>query len=79
MARQRRSKAGSLADLQRAVWAMIRRVEALSTDDPPPERVLRCAHALSQLTTCYTRLTESTVLEERLSKLEASMATGKSR
>jgi hypothetical protein len=79
MARHRHPKAGSLADLQRCMWAMIRRMEALSTDDPPPERVLRCAHALSQLAASYTKLTESTILEERLSKLEASMAAGRDR
>jgi hypothetical protein len=79
MARQRRPKAGSLADLQRCMWAMIRRVEALSTDAQPPDRVLRCAHALSQLAATYTKLTETAILEERLNKLEASLATGRER
>jgi hypothetical protein len=79
MARQRRPKAGSLADLQRCVWAMIRRVEALSAYDAPPDRVLRAAHALAQLAATFTKLTEVAVLEERLSKLEASLAAGRER
>ncbi len=74
MTRKRRPKAGTLADLQRVLWVMIRRVERLSDDAAPPERVLRCAHALSQLAGSYKGIVELAVIEERLRALEMAAA-----
>jgi hypothetical protein len=70
MTRKRYVKAGTLADLQRVLWHMIRRVEALTDDDPPPDRVLRCAHALAQLSGAYRAVTEVVAIEQRIRALE---------
>jgi hypothetical protein len=80
MARKRRVKPGNLHDLQRVLWATILEVEALLDVRPcSTDVVLRAAHALSQVAATYTRLTETAVLEERLAKLEASVAAGSER
>ena len=70
MARKRHSKAGSLEDLKRTLWSMIRRVERLSDDNAPPERVLRCAHALAQLSGSFRTVIETADLEHRIQQLE---------
>jgi hypothetical protein len=50
-----------------ALWRMIRRVDALSRHpESPPDRVLRCAHALSQLAASYKSVVEVTEIQERL-------------
>jgi hypothetical protein len=70
MARKRHPKPGTLADLQRVLWAMIRRVERLSDDDAQADRVLRCAHALSQLSSAYKSVIEAADLDARIKQLE---------
>ena len=80
MARKRYLRAGSLEDLRRLTWATVLEVQALLDVRPcSPDVVLRVAHALSQLASTYTKLTETAVLEERLAKLEASMTAGRER
>jgi hypothetical protein len=66
-----------MADLQRVLWVMIRRVEALSDGDQPPERVLRCAHALSQLSSSYRGVMEIVDLLPRLEALETAAERSK--
>ena len=70
MKARRYSRPGTLADLRRVLWIMIRRVEELSDDDAPPEQILKCAHALSQLAGSYRSVTKTASLEERLRALE---------
>jgi len=71
MANASRPKAGTMADLQGTVWRMIRRVDALSRHpEAPPDRVLRCAHALSQLASAYKSVVEVTEIQQRLAALE---------
>jgi hypothetical protein len=72
MARRRHPKPGTLADLQRVLWAMIRRVERLS-DDAEPEQVLRCAHALSQLSGSYRSVIEGVNMDQRIRALEMAV------
>ena len=70
MTRKRHGKPGSLADLQKVLWAIIRRVERLSDEDAPPDQVLRCAHALAQLSSAYRTVIEGVDMEERIRALE---------
>jgi hypothetical protein len=75
MAHKRRAKPGDLGQLRRVLWQTILAVESLLDTRPPSnDLVLRGAHALAQLAGTYTRLVETSDLEERLAKLEASMA-----
>ena len=79
MARKRRRKPGDLVQLRAVLWQTILEVEALLETRPPSnDLVLKSAHALAQLAGSYTRLVETTDLEQRLAKLEASMAAGRS-
>jgi hypothetical protein len=74
MARKRHHKPGDLTHLRRVLWDMILQVEALHLGgEPPPELVLKCAHALSQLSGSYTRLVEAEELLPRIERLEAHM------
>jgi hypothetical protein len=78
MARKRRRKAGNLDDLTRVMWQTILEVEALLDTRPPSnDLVLRSAHALAQLAGSYTRLVETSALEERIAALEGAMSGGK--
>jgi hypothetical protein len=72
MARKRHHKPGDLTQLRRVLWDIILQVEALHLGrEPPPEMVLKCAHALSQLAGSYTRLVETEELLPRIERLEA--------
>jgi hypothetical protein len=72
MARKRHHKPGDLTQLRRVLWDMILQVEALHLGaEPPPELVLKCAHALSQLAGSYTRLAETAELIPRIERLES--------
>jgi hypothetical protein len=71
MPRKRRHKAGNLADLQRVLWGLILEVEALLGNDPPADRVLRCAHAMAQLSGAYKGILEVNI-EARLQALESA-------
>jgi hypothetical protein len=74
MARKRHHKPGDLTQLRRVLWDMILQVEALHLGgEPPPELVLKCAHALSQLAGSYTRLAEAEELIPRIERLEAAV------
>ena len=78
MARKRRRKPGDLVQLRAVLWQTILEVEALLDTRPPAnDLVLKSAHALAQLAGSYTRLVETVDLEQRLAKLEASMAAGR--
>jgi hypothetical protein len=77
MARKRHPKAGSLDDLKRILWSMIRRVERLS-DDAEPEQVLRCAHALSQLSGSYRSVIEGVDMEQKIRALELAAERSRS-
>jgi hypothetical protein len=74
MSRKRHHKPGDLTQLRRVLWDMILQVEALHLGgEPPPEMVLKCAHALSQLAGSYTRLAETEELVPRIERLEAHL------
>jgi hypothetical protein len=78
MARKRRRKPGDLLQLRAVLWQTIIEVEALLDTRPlSNDLVLKSAHALAQLAGSYTRLVETADLEQRLAKLEASMAAGR--
>ena len=73
MPRKRHRKAGDLHQLRRVLWGMVVEVEQLLSGEPPPERVLRAAHALSQLSGAYVNLCRNTELEERLAAVEHAL------
>lgn len=74
MARKRRHKPGDLTQLRRVLWDTILKVEALEDEpDCPADRLLRCAHALSQLSATYTRLIETADLAKRIEAIEARL------
>jgi hypothetical protein len=78
MARKRHHKPGNLTHLRRVLWDTILAVEELLDVRPrSTDVVLKSAHALAQLSTAYTKLMETADLEERLAKLEASLAAGR--
>ena len=56
---------------------MIRRVERLS-DDAEPEQVLRCAHALSQLSGSYRSVIEGVDMEQKIRALELAAERSRS-
>jgi hypothetical protein len=69
--RRRRAKPGSLEQLTAVLWRTVLEVEALlNEEDCPPERVLRCAHALAQLSGAYRSVTEVVAIEQRIRALE---------
>jgi hypothetical protein len=70
MARKRRRKPGNLRNLQAVLWMLILEVEELLGDDPPAERVLRCAHAMAQLASAYKGVIEMVDISARLEALE---------
>jgi hypothetical protein len=71
MARKYRPKAGDLTQLRAVLWRTIVEVEGLLDVRPPAtDVVLKSAHALAQLAGAYTKLTETTELEARISALE---------
>jgi hypothetical protein len=71
MPRKRHPKPGDLTQLRSVLWATILEVEALLDARPPsPELVLKSAHALGQLGGVYTKLVESSELEQRIKALE---------
>src|SRR5262245_33759524 len=72
MARKRYTKAGDLTQLRAVLWQQILDVRALTDGrGVAPELLLRAAHAITQLAAVYTRLVESSELEERVKQLEA--------
>jgi hypothetical protein len=73
MPHKRHRKAGDLHQLRKVVWGMVVEVEQLLSGEPPPERVLRTAHALSQLSGAYVNLCRNTELEERLAAVEHAL------
>jgi hypothetical protein len=71
MSRKRHPKPGDLTQLRRVVWGVILEIEALLDAQPvSPELILRSGHALAQLATAYTKLVESSELEQRIKALE---------
>jgi hypothetical protein len=71
MARKRHLKPGDLTQLRRVVWGVILEIEALLDAQPiSPDLILRSGHALAQLAGAYTKLVESSELEQRIKALE---------
>jgi hypothetical protein len=71
MPRKRYAKPGDLTQLRGVLWQQILDVRALTDNQPAsPELVVRSAHALAQLAGVYTKLVESSELEERVRQLE---------
>jgi hypothetical protein len=71
MARKRYGKPGDLMQLRTVLWQAILDAKALTDSSPSaPGLVLRCAHALAQLAGAYTKLVESSELEQRIKALE---------
>jgi hypothetical protein len=69
-----------LTQLRRVLWETILAVEELLDVRPrSTDVVLKSAHALAQLSTAYTKLVETADLEDRLTKLETSIAATRGR
>jgi hypothetical protein len=72
--RRRRAKPGSLEQLSAVLWRTVLEIEAmLNEDDCPPDRVLRCAHALSQLSSAYKSVIDGVDIEQRIRVLEMAL------
>jgi hypothetical protein len=69
--RPRRGKAGDLEALKRHLWAAVLEASAL-LDCENPDVKLRAVHAVSQSSSAYRSLVESTDLERRISALEGA-------
>lgn len=73
LAKKRRRKPGTVADLQWTLWRALLAAEALVNEAETPDLAFRGMHCISQLSNQYLKTLEIGELEARLSTLEQTL------